>query len=98
MEGIHLHATAPDAAARNAEQPHARRRPGSGSADGRRILDAAIGPKVVDPARNAQLGSGSDIALEHLVIVANELDDARRPILGQADLLAVISFGADQAF
>src|SRR5262249_35821663 len=69
---------------------------GASSADRRRILDAALGPQVVEPAGEAELGARADVALEHFAVIAYRLDDAHHPVLGQAELLAQIAFGADQ--
>ena len=60
------------------------------SPDRRRVLDAALGPEPVEPAGDAELGGGPDIALEHLAVVADVPDDADHPILGQPDLLAIV--------
>src|SRR6266853_4778755 len=64
------------------------------SPDRRRILDAALGPQPVETARDAELRSGPDIAVEHFAVIADMLDDAHDPVLGQAELLAVSAFGS----
>ena len=64
------------------------RRSSCRSPDRRRVLDAALGPEPVEAAADAELGAGADIALEHLAVVADVLDDAHDPVLGQAELLA----------
>src|ERR1700730_15908345 len=66
------------------------------SPDWGRILDAALGPQPVEAAGDAELRAGADIALEHLAVIAHLLDDARHPVLGQPELLAVSAFGPDQ--
>ena len=40
--------------------------------------------------------SAADIALVDFAVIADVADDARGPVLGQAELLAVGAFGADQ--
>src|ERR1700688_4465930 len=64
--------------------------------DGRRILDAALGPQPVEAAADAELRAGPYIALEHLAVIADLLDDAHDPVLGQAQLLAINAFGSQQ--
>src|SRR6266702_331805 len=67
------------------------------SPDGRRILDAALVPEPVEAAADAELRSGSHIALERFAVIADELDDAHDPVLGQTELLAEGSFGSHQS-
>src|SRR4029077_2160789 len=62
----------------------------------RGVLDAAIAPERVQPARNLQFRFGADIALVNLAVVADMADDAGGPIPGQAEILAVGAFSADQ--
>src|SRR5262245_48033695 len=64
--------------------------------DRRRILDAALGPQPVDAAADAELRPRPHVAVEHLAVIADLLDDAHRPILGQAELLAEIAFDAKE--
>src|ERR1039458_8069652 len=66
------------------------------SADRRRVLDAALVPQFVQTAVDFQRRVLPDIAFERLAVIADELDDADRPVLAQAQLLAVIAFGADE--
>src|SRR5262249_57259224 len=56
-----------------------------------RVLDAALGPEPVDAAADAELRARSHVALEHFAIVADLLDDAHRPVLGQTELFAEIA-------
>ena len=67
------------------------------SADRRRVLDAALGPQLVQAALDLERRALPDVAFEHLAVIADMLDDADGPVLGQAELLAVIAFGADEA-
>src|SRR4249920_1512864 len=66
------------------------------SADRRRVLDAALGPQPVETATDAELRAGPDITVETLAVIAHLLDDAHHPVLGQAELLAIGAFGADE--
>src|SRR4029077_19403653 len=65
--------------------------------DPRRVENSAGIPELVQPARDAELGTGADVALIDLAVVADVLDDAHRPVLGQVDVLAVLALGADEA-
>src|SRR5262249_14829014 len=65
--------------------------------DRRRVLDAALGPEPIDAAADAELRPRSHIALEDFAIVADLLDDAHHPVLGQTELLAEIALDAQQA-
>src|SRR5262249_3146270 len=67
-----------------------------GSADRRRVLDAALGPERVEAALDLERRALADVALEHFAVVAHVFDDARGPILGQPELFAVIALGADK--
>ena len=66
-----------------------------------RIGGAYCRPPLVHSAfRPRAILSGEpwpDVPLEDLAVVADMLDDAIGPVLGQAELLAVIAFGAEQA-
>src|SRR5262245_57615232 len=66
------------------------------SAYRRCVLDAALGPEPVDAATDAELGARAHIAVEHFTIIADLLDDANHPILGQPELLAEITLDAQQ--
>src|SRR5438132_11990105 len=66
------------------------------SPDRRRVLNATLTPQPVDAAADAEPRAGPDVALEDFTIVADMLDDAHRPVLGQAELLAEIALGPDQ--
>src|SRR5262245_9338533 len=63
----------------------------------RRVLDAALGPEPVDATADAELRARSHVALEYFAVVADLLDDAHDPVLGQAKLLAEIALDAQQA-
>src|SRR5262245_59834252 len=77
-------------------QPAAAHPPALSSPDRRRVLNAALGPQPVDAAADAEARAGPDIAVEALTVIADMLDDAHRPILGQPELLAEIALGPDQ--
>src|SRR3954452_9459769 len=62
----------------------------------RRVLHATDVPELVHAARDLQLRLLADVALIHLAVIADVADDANGPVLGQAELLAVIAFSADQ--
>src|SRR5438270_3407179 len=66
------------------------------SPDRRRVLNATLGPQPVDAAADAKPRAGADIALEDFTIVADMLDDAHHPVLGQPELLAEIALSPDQ--
>src|SRR5215467_4662711 len=66
------------------------------SPDRRRVLNATLGPQPVDATTDAEPRTAPDIALEDLTVVADMLDDAHHPVLGQAELLAEIALGPDQ--
>src|ERR1700681_225404 len=66
--------------------------------DRRRILNAALGPQPVEAAADAELRAGPHIAIEHLAVIADVLDDAHDPVLGQPELLAVNPFGSEEPF
>src|ERR1700686_1579513 len=71
--------------------------PSTRLADRRRVLDAALRPQRVDAAGDLQLRSRADIALKHLVIIAEMIDDVVGPIIGEADALAEGAVEAEQA-
>src|SRR6188474_1113934 len=69
----------------------------SGGLPNRRgVLDAAVAPERVQAARDLQLGFGADIAVVDLAVIADMADDAGGPVLGEAEVLAIGAFGADQ--
>src|SRR5439155_4607854 len=65
------------------------------SADRRRVLNAALVPELIEAAGNSELGAGTDVAIERFAVIADRLDDADHPILGQAELLTEIAVGAE---
>src|SRR5262245_51577133 len=65
--------------------------------DRRSILDTALRPEAIEPARNVELRPDPDIAFEHFSIIPYVPHDPHRPVLGEADLLPVASLGADEA-
>ena len=69
----------------------------SGLAEGRRILQSAIGVVRVEAARQADIRFCADIALENLGVVALCLDGAFGPILVETEHFAKSAFGTEQA-
>src|SRR5438874_12270724 len=67
------------------------------SADRRRVHQAALGPQVVDAARQVDRRLLAQVALETLAIVAHLLDDAIRPLRIQAEQLAHVLGNAEEA-
>src|SRR6478752_1389529 len=65
--------------------------------DRRGVLDAARAPELVEPARNLQFRAAADIAIVDLAVIADMADDAGGPIPGEAEVLAIGTFGADQS-
>src|SRR6267142_6822392 len=56
------------------------------STNRRRVLDTPLGPQPVETAADAELRAWPDVAIEALAVVADLLDDAHHPVLGQAEL------------
>src|SRR5262245_22602338 len=69
----------------------------SRSADRRRVLDTVLGPELVQPARNDQLGVSSEISLVHFTIVADEPDRAHRPVSRQAKPFTIAAVATDES-
>src|SRR5262245_29057419 len=67
------------------------------SADRRAILQASLGPQIVDAALDLQARALADVALERLAVVAYLLDDAISPVVVEADALAEVALLAEQA-
>src|SRR5580693_7820008 len=67
------------------------------SANWRRVLNAPLGPQRVEAARDPQRRTLADIAVEHLAVIAHQLDDAIDPVLAEPEPLAEIILGAEQA-
>src|SRR5215831_16674378 len=67
------------------------------SADRRCVLQPALGPQCVQSARDLERRALADVALEHLAVISDMLDDAIHPILGQAELLAERTLDPEQA-
>src|SRR5262249_16659324 len=76
-------------------RPYHRSPPARKSADRRCVLHASLGPERIEAASDLERRALPDIALEYFAIVADQLDDAIDPILGQSELLAEISFRAE---
>src|SRR5579884_3058953 len=68
------------------------------SADRRRVLDPSLGPKRIQAACDLERRALPDIAVEDFAIIADQLDDAVDPVLGQSELLAEISLSPKQTF
>src|ERR1700728_5249262 len=69
----------------------------TGSAEGLTVLQATLGPERVEPSYDLQRRALPDIAFENLAVIADVLDDAIDPIVGQAERLAVLTFRAEHA-
>src|SRR3954454_23877281 len=67
------------------------------SADRRGVLQATLGPQPVEPARDLERRPLPDVLLEYLAVISDVLDDPVAPVLGEAELLAIVTFGAKQA-
>src|SRR6185295_15740240 len=67
------------------------------SADGRGVLQASLGPLIVQATLDLEAGAGADVAVERLAIVADLFDDAIGPVVVEAEALAVVAFLAEQA-
>src|SRR5690606_433842 len=52
------------------------------------VLDAALGPELVQAARDLERAFLADIALEHLAIVADAGDNLGNPVIVEAEHLA----------
>src|SRR5262249_37757646 len=64
--------------------------------DRRGVEKAAGSPKFIQSPPDAEVRAGADIALIDFAIVSNVANDARGPILGEAELLAIGALGADK--
>src|SRR5262249_37282297 len=62
-----------------------------------RVHDAALGPQRVQAARDLERRALPDVALEHLAVITDVLEDTVGPVLGEAELLAEIALGTEQA-
>src|SRR4029078_2919021 len=67
------------------------------SADRRRVLDAAFGPQLVQPALDLERRAHADVTLKRFTVIADLLYDTDGPILGQPELLSIIALGPDEA-
>src|SRR5579872_1175147 len=70
----------------------------AGSADWRRVLNSTLVPKRIEPPGDRQRRAGAHIAIEGFAVISDDLDDPYDPILGQAQLLAEIAVGPENAF
>src|SRR3954454_24159485 len=64
--------------------------------DRRRVLNAAGAPELIQPARNSELRSGTEIALVEFAVISDMADDAHGPILCQPEPFAICAFSAHQ--
>src|SRR5579885_2933135 len=67
------------------------------SADRYAVLQAALGPQRVEPARDLQRRALADIALKAFAVIADRFDDAHGPIVGKPHAGAEFAFDAEQA-
>src|ERR1700720_2979486 len=67
------------------------------SANGQTVLQAALGPQRIEPARDLQRRALADIALKAFAVIALGLDDAIGPVVGQAEPFTELAFEAEQA-
>src|SRR6516162_4698505 len=67
------------------------------SADGWRVLQAALVPQLIEPAGQTQRSLQPDIALEAFAVIAHVLDDIVAPILRQTHHLAHVVADAEHA-
>src|SRR4029077_18072167 len=65
--------------------------------DGRRVLNAALGPERIQSARDAEPGLGSNVSFIDLSVIADRADGARGPVFPKAQLLAKFTFGPGRA-
>src|SRR5215469_5912708 len=60
------------------------------------VLQTAFSPQPVEAARNLQWRALTDVPLEDFAVIADRLDDAVRPIIGQAERLPELALDAEQ--
>src|SRR5580698_4204728 len=65
-------------------------------ADRNAVLQAALGPQRIQPARDFQRRALADGAFKALTIVADRLDDPHRPVVGEAERFAELALDAEQ--
>src|ERR1700719_2417640 len=68
---------------------------GAGSAERRPVLQAALGPQRVETAHDLQRRTLADVAFENFAVIADVLDDAIDPVVGEPERLAVLTLGAE---
>ena len=66
----------------------------TGSADRQAVLQAALGPQRIEPARNLQRRALTDVTLEAFAVIADRLDDVVGPIVAQPERLAELALDA----
>src|SRR3984957_12541292 len=67
------------------------------SANRQAVLQAALGPQRVESARDLQRRTLTDIALKNFAVIADVLDDAIGPVVGQPHCFTELAFEAEQA-
>src|SRR5262249_56548807 len=66
------------------------------SAHGKPVLQTALGPQGVQAARNLQWRALPDVPLEDIAVIPDPLDDAVRPIIGEAERLPELALNTEQ--
>src|SRR5580698_1330989 len=67
------------------------------SANGQTVLQAALGPQRVEAARDLQRRALADVALKNFAVIADRLDDAIGPVVGEPEPFTELAFEAEQA-
>src|SRR5208282_312945 len=68
----------------------------AGSANRRPVLQTALRPQCVEAAHDLQRRALADVALETFAVIADVLDDAVRPIVGEAERFTILALAAEQ--
>src|SRR5271169_3231753 len=72
---------------RRACRPLANRRP---------VLQTALGPQSVEATHDLQGRALPDVSIEHFAVIPDMLDNAVRPVVGQAERFAVLALDTQQ--
>src|SRR5262249_57511038 len=70
--------------------------PRAGSAHGKSVLQTTLGPQGVQAARNLQWRALPDVPLKDFAVIADSLDDAVRPIIGETERLTELALNTEQ--